>query len=336
MTLEDEELPNISLTSQERRTINKNKRMISIILTSARSLLPKLNSLLGYINELDAAITLITETWLKINVKSKNLEINLNEGHGLGIINKPRPQKSDGKTINGGGVAIIFDRSKISLKPYPVKMRQAHKIVAATGKMPGVKRKIAVICAYPPPKSLARSYNSAFRTITGTIQSLKKNLNEQVIILGGDFNNFKIRPHVESFEDVKVIDSGPTCNGSAFDLIAMNVQDYKTTVRQPIQVDLAGKNYDRNVLHFEADLYEKTDFKKRVIYRHKFNKEGVELFGQKIVAVDWVDISRNVPENVDDQVKTMNSVLEWITNECFKKRKITIKSTDPPWFNKYV
>ena len=43
--------------------------------------------------------------------------------------------------------------------------------------------------------------------ISDTIQKMKNQMDQPYIFIGGDFNKFNIHPHVESFEDVLLIEA---------------------------------------------------------------------------------------------------------------------------------
>ena len=145
----NEELPDISQTEEERRKEQRERRDFSFMVSNARSLLPKIQSLLENFSELNVGFAMISETWLRDNSDNKHLTIDLKQGHGLSIIQKNRYKTKSGALVRGGGVAIIFDNAKINLKEYPIK-KTRHEIIVATGKIPKVHRKMALICVYIP------------------------------------------------------------------------------------------------------------------------------------------------------------------------------------------
>ena len=67
-----------------------------------------------------------------------------------------------------------------------------------------MKRKILVITAYIPPKSRASQYKGAMAYIAYIIDKAKNEMNEPFIIIGGDFNRFKMT-FVNEFIDVEEI-----------------------------------------------------------------------------------------------------------------------------------
>ena len=195
-------------------------------------------------------------------------------------------------------VAIVYDRAKISLKAFPIK-KTNHEILAATGKINKVHRRVGLICVYIPPKSLAKSYKSAFKLITSTIQNFKKNMKEPLIFIAGDFNKFNLAPHVEAFEDVEILETDPTCGNSCLDKIATNIKETKVTIKA-LLITLDGLyRSDHGVMFFQSDLAQTHEMKKRKIERRKFTDDGLAAFNQKLVEVDWTERFRGLPEDVD-------------------------------------
>ena len=83
------------------------KNCVNIMLTNARSLLPKLKSLVDAFQSLELHCAAITETWFKggMNLRRKLEEIE--EKEGLKVIHKSRDGR--GKKV-GGGVAIVYEK----------------------------------------------------------------------------------------------------------------------------------------------------------------------------------------------------------------------------------
>ena len=82
---------------------------INIISTNARSLCPKIDSLIDCCEEMDTTIGIITEMWL---ADGESLDRDLHDlarGAGLGMICLNRPPGQRG--VSHGGVAIVYDLS---------------------------------------------------------------------------------------------------------------------------------------------------------------------------------------------------------------------------------
>ena len=280
-------------------------------------------------DELTLAAALITETWLKTGEKSQKMTTDLLDGHGLNIIYKNRPRRADGTSCNRGGVAVVYDKAKKGLKNFPIK-KSSHEIHAVSGRINRVHRKIGIIVAYIPPKSLARSYKSAFKLIVNTIQNFKKNMREPLIFVAGDFNKFNIRPPLESFEDVSLLDTPPTCNSSPLDRIATNMNEHKFKVMHPLQSLNGIHKSDHSTILFSADLKQNHQFVKKRITRRKFTAEGLADFNSRLMGTDWIEEFKGLHEDTDTLTDRMTHVLEEIMDNSFVMKTYTVKSTDAP------
>ena len=95
------------------KTFNK----IYYMLTNARSLAPKICSLLNYFRDFSLHFSVITESWLASGTELDNALAELENGTDLRMLYKNRPVKpSSRRRTAGGGVAIVYDKSKCKLK----------------------------------------------------------------------------------------------------------------------------------------------------------------------------------------------------------------------------
>ena len=77
----------------------------TLINTNARSLKPKLDSLLENIKEVRADVIIVTESWLKAG-EVEQIRSDLNLGYGLGMLARNRPPKENG--VAYGGVVLLW------------------------------------------------------------------------------------------------------------------------------------------------------------------------------------------------------------------------------------
>ena len=130
------ELPDISLTKSERSRIEKKILLnLNFIYTNARSIKPKIQSLYDAFNDLNLAFALITETWMKKGRKQDEAVDEATNGQGLKILYKNRQET--GSDAAGGGVAVVFDPSKITLKQYPLR-KSKYELMCVVGKIKNV------------------------------------------------------------------------------------------------------------------------------------------------------------------------------------------------------
>ena len=84
---------------------------MSFALTNARSLLPKIDSLVNYFDEHGLTFCIITETWISNDNTTKDILEELSNGANIEMIRKDRSGR-------GGGVAIAFNNTKAKFKKY--------------------------------------------------------------------------------------------------------------------------------------------------------------------------------------------------------------------------
>ena len=74
---------------------NKNNRVVSLnfVATNARSLAPKMTSLIDCFTELDLHFAVVTESWLKYGLQLRQAAADLNAGCNLDIITRNRRVK---------------------------------------------------------------------------------------------------------------------------------------------------------------------------------------------------------------------------------------------------
>ena len=110
-------------------------RNFIIINTNARSLCPKISSLVDCFDELNAHVGVITETWLTDGEGLEEDVQGLAHGTGLGLIYKNRPANDRG--FSHGGVAILFKSEDCSFSevklPKPGRFRSHHRYWYITG-----------------------------------------------------------------------------------------------------------------------------------------------------------------------------------------------------------
>ena len=186
---------------------NKNLIRISFGLTNARSLWQKMDCLYDYFDNLSMSFVIVTETWFHECEAFGVLQTNAKHGHNLHMINRTR--KKLNKSCVGGGVSIIFNKSKVTLKEFTVK-RKGHEIVCARGKMQNNTRPIFILGVYISTKYKAAQYHDCLSTLSEAILKIKTEAKDPYIILGGDFNHRNVTEAIGDYPDMKIVDTAPT------------------------------------------------------------------------------------------------------------------------------
>ena len=112
------EMDNVSDTTHLERINNENgntcnEHSMSFILTNARSLAPKFDSMVDAFESLGLDFLCVTETWFKGGKELAEALRDLQGKSGLSIIHKSRDGR--GRT-RGGGVAVVFNSSSCNFK----------------------------------------------------------------------------------------------------------------------------------------------------------------------------------------------------------------------------
>ena len=307
---------------------------MKFVLTNARSLMPKLQSLVDCFTEMLLTMALVTETWLHDGNTNAFKDVLVNE-HKLNVIYKNRPKKKDGSTVTGGGAAIVYDPQKIHLKEYNLK-KSNHEIVAAYGKLPNIKRKMLVICAYVPPRARASNYSAASKLIADSIQNIKKTSVDPLVVIGGDFNRRQLSEITDKFIDVDHHFTGPTCGNADLDKIATNIGDIQVNVQRPLSDENDARHSDHSVTLISTLLNNEHQFRKKKVTYRKFTQEGQVKFGKLLVELDWIKEFEDVNENPSALVSKMDEVLEDMMNACFEEKTRIYKESDPQWITNQV
>ena len=122
---------------------------MTFVNTNARSLCPKINSLIDTIEELDASFAVVTETWLADGVTLEEDKQDLLLGAGLSMICKNRRPDSRGRSY--GGVALLFKEGECCFKQIDLDNPDSFEVLIAVGTVQGLTRKVAVVACYVPP-----------------------------------------------------------------------------------------------------------------------------------------------------------------------------------------
>ena len=143
-----------SIGELEKNVVNRNQNkneqytVFTMINTNARSLCPKINSLIDSIDELDASMAIITETWL---ADGAGLDEDLQDlflGAGISAICKNRPP--DARGLAYGGVGLFFKEDAVHFKRIDYDNPENFEVLAAVGTLRGHCRKMVVIACYVP------------------------------------------------------------------------------------------------------------------------------------------------------------------------------------------
>ena len=338
---ESSPLPTTNRDSREMSSVyeNRNKNELrakktfsfNLLLTNARSLAPKLESLIEHITEYDISAAIVSESWLRPGAQLEQEIDDLRKAEGLDLIHHSRKLSKKGRPA-GGGVAIITKRSTCILKEFKITRGRA-EIVCAVGRVIGCSRKIALIGAYISPRCKAAQVNDALEKLCDAIRKIKETFNDPFITIGGDFNRAKVEDALGEFPDLQVVCTPPTRGQANLDKIATNFDEdiINVKVRPPLTGD-RGQVSDHNIVIIQSNLLQSDRFTAKKIKVRPRTKDGYAKFKQLIENEDWTSITRT-DFTVDQMVDGLEELTTKWTNEAFPEKTFHVKSTDLPWMN---
>jgi Holliday junction resolvase-like predicted endonuclease len=158
---------------------------VNVVLCNARSLLPKTESLIDLMNEVNASISICTETWIKEGERAEEFLRDLADNTRYDVLRKSRRTR-------GGGVAILYDKTELHMTH--VKTPETDfEVLATLARRKSQRIKFLTIAVYIPPSYDAEKTDSCFKYIIELISLLKSRYESPYVILGGDFNQKPIK-----------------------------------------------------------------------------------------------------------------------------------------------
>ena len=266
-----------SFSSEQNFKFNKHvsHNDLNFVLANARSLRPKLYSLVDTLEEMEGHLAVITETWFRSSPQLEELLRDAEDTTGYGFIRKDRQET--GQESRGGGVAIVYKKSNIEMTQ--LKVQGKFEIVASLGRRTGQKRKIVTIGAYIPPAADAETSKEFLNEIANAVRRFKTKYCSPYFIIAGDFNKRKIAKELKEFCDIKLVKTGPTRGRQSLDLIFTNFPQFiKNCGTLPALFNAEGTCSDHLAVHLHARVPRVPDYTiERYTYvRH--TEEGDKAF----------------------------------------------------------
>ena len=151
----DQDTTVIDQAQNTNKSDKRSPRSLSFLNTNARSLGPKITSLSDCFSEKWLDFATVTETWFQSSAGREEIEQELIHGHALGLISCKRSRvASNGRQY--GGVALVFRKKTTSFERFNLQNLEDYELLAAVGKVSGVKGKVFCLSCYAPP-NMAKS-----------------------------------------------------------------------------------------------------------------------------------------------------------------------------------
>ena len=301
-----------------------NKDSMNILLINARSLGPKMYSLIDTMHEMDTSISLITETWL--TTQSNQQLTDMRDALGYECIRQDRGSR-------GGGVAIIYKTGDLHMQQ--IKTGTKNEIVAALGRRTGQRRKTVAIAAYLPPNLDAEKSDEVLQEIVNLIGTFKRRYNAPYFIIGGDFNKRNIKKELKVYPDLTLVDTPPTRGPNTLDLVFTNFPEYvtKAGVTEAI-ANLEGTQADHLTVYVNAKMPRVPTYTTQKYTYLKQTPEGDEKMKDYLRKTDWQSCTQGLTPN--EKVEKLHHVINIGMEECYERKTSIKKSSEPPWITSAI
>ena len=302
----------------------------TIINTNARLICPKINSLLDAIEELEAVVAVITETWLLDGETLEDDKQDLFLEAGVTLIHKNRTLPAANRR-NYGGVGIFFKEEMCKMKEL-----ENYEVLPAVGSMPGHTRKIIVIACYLPPSYATARAAGALEHITDLVIESVRRFKNPYVVVAGDFNQWNIEHALAEFQFLKESDYGPTRGSRKIDRVFSNLENIKAErTLNPLETDCDRTlRSDHRLCCVTASLRRKDRYRwLKYSYRYN-NKASADKFGEWLLTKDWSDVVQ--AGDVNDMTITYQNAINRAIEDFFPLKTIKRRNIDPPWINETV
>ena len=323
----------VRISIRNNSIINFAKTLPKCTLYNARSLFPKISSLVTDIEERSIDVCFITEVWESITNKKHQMKIEeLFEMNGIKYISTPRRKRK-----RGGGAAIAvklrdFSISKLNVH-IPSRVEAVWGLLKPRESSPG-SRPVIVCSFYSPPNM--KTNTALINHLTITLQSLLIIHKDADIMICGDRNQIQISTLTAVDHSLRQIVNVATHGAKNLDVACTNLSLYydPPTTLPPLSPDnpLVARPSDHlGVLISPIDSTERRNKRKKLVkFIRPFPDSLLQEFKLKLGTTDFTCLE---DMSVDDAVNCLESTSTQLLTDTFPEKKITIFSDDKPWFN---
>ena len=308
---------------------------MNIINTNARSLKPKITSLLECLNETDTDVAIITESWLR-DSELEDLRVDLSCGSGFCLFALNRPPNNRG--VSYGGVALVLRESFGTFSEVKLKNAEKYEVLVVACSVKGHRRKFVFIAAYLPPGYDRKRGKGALDYVEGAVIEVKRRYQDPYVFVGGDFNQWNAAGCLANFANIKEVCVGNTRGSRAIDRLFLNVSRsvIESGILDPLETeageDEEARRSDHKIVYCKVRLSKQESFKwETYCYRH-FNDRSAEKFREWVVFHDWASVLE--ADTADGKAEAYQATVVAAVESFFPLRKVRKKSSDPPWLDK--
>lgn len=310
---------------------------MNFLTTNARSLTPKITSLLDNMCELDLHFAAVTETWLQSGQTLRGDLIDLEFGSGVKVIYKNRKQPKGSRAATGGGVALLYNCATCSFKER--KMRgNKFEAVCAVGKIGKIKNPVVVYVAYLPPRLRAAELVEFNEVIAQSVVEVSTKLVDPVFVFAGDVNHRDVSPAFDLVDDMIKLETGPTRGDNTLDVVYTNVNVHaikvQSSVKPPLESE-AGQLSDHGCVLVESRFQKHRDFTWITKTTRKRSDQADQAYCEELREVQWEDKLGQV-EDVNAMLAVMVEVMDTLMEKHYPLVKSRRRSNEKPWITNAI
>ena len=311
----------------------KDEFAVRLLLTNARSLRPKVDSLSTAFSSLGLSVACITETWYRGGKELKE-HINDFEGEtGIRILHRSR----DGRARHsGGGVAVAFDTASCNLKTRCLKhMPRKFKVMCVTGVAGKISRKVVIFVVYVQPTLKAAELEEMREALAVEVDAVTKAFKDPLVLVTGDFNHREFGAALNEVGDFDVLGTGPTRGESTIDLVYTNAVNahVDTRVLPPLE-SIRGTTSDHRCVYTEVKFPPERNYVWTTQLRRTRDERREKAFAEDMLNRDWGPLT--CAENVDVMVGILEEAISELTDRHFPLVRVRKRSNESPWITKKI
>ena len=305
----------------------KHAKSLDVLLINARSLLPKIESMVETMQEIDCEISIVTETWFQAGKQLDNNIKQIRADYGYEVI------KRDRQTTRGGGMAIVYKKGDIIMSE--IKTSGKYEIVASIARRSGQRRKLATIAVYIPPSYTAEQNKDCLEYVNSLVSKIKQKYNAPYILIAGDFNRKRIEHELRNYPDIKLTPTPPTRGRHHLDLILTNFDNYieRAGVMDPI-INQDGQETDHKTVYLKANIPRVPNYTVKEYTYLRQTKKGDTKLRDRLNNMDWTVLER-LPDP-ESMVRKLHEVFKTSMEECYTRMTRKKKSSEPAWMDETV
>ena len=141
--------------------------------------------------------------------------------HGLDVFSRNRREAA----ANGrryGGVAIFTRSATTNFKCMTIPNPENFEVLCLAGKVSKVKEKVIIVAVYIPPNYPKARADMCVEYVADIVAEAKRVHVSPLIVVGGDWNQWRVQPILDDHTNMDEVDHGPTRGDRKIDRFLVN------------------------------------------------------------------------------------------------------------------